>query len=120
MPKRKHTTKPKPNKPVEPVTQDPPLETQEPQYEYRGGNVLWPQGRSLPQRYLKLARHAAVLPCPRCRHMWFRRGGCRAVRVRHANDTIAYLECRACGHAYKLPVTLLGADGAPGADADVT
>ncbi len=83
------------------ATQEPIIETHEPQYEKRADVRFWPEKAKLPQVYRKPRRE--LLPCEKCRRVYLDDLK-QAVECRSSGGDIAWFRCKACGHTWKLPV----------------
>jgi len=76
----------------------PPVRTQETPAQKRVAPWFLPEGEALPTEHRMIRPH----PCQACRRVYLDHMS-QAVVVRTVFSGVAYLECRACDHRFKLP-----------------
>lgn len=79
---------------------DPP-KLRRPAIPFDGRVRFWPEEIPQPSAYEK-----QLIPCPACRALYMEDLYSQAVVLRSTDEGLAYLRCRCCEHAFKLPIRM--------------
>lgn len=87
-----------------PQQSGPAIQTQTPRIEAQEVEIdryFWPKDKPLPKEYAKAPRQ--IVPCPKCRRIFLDNMG-QAVACKSSGADVAYFQCKACDHSFKLAV----------------